>query len=133
MVRGAYCIEDVGYTIRETARSPQSTTLAVMEESWTSPPLVIDEPSACRTALSDTVELVSQETEGPEMRVRLRLVRDGRCDLLIKVGSAATDPAATGLSAAITQIRACRSRPCAGPVIAGEIGDALSWRFRPQG
>lgn len=130
MVRGAYCIENAGYTI-DVEPLPGETRLTVYEDWWRAHPLIIREPSGCRDTLSDTIELLSQADVGLETRFRVRFARNGRCDVLFIVGSEASDPAdaaLTALSAALSQIRTCRSRPCEGPVVATEVGSTFEDR-----
>jgi len=132
MVRGAYCIENAGYTVDVEPLSGE-TRLTVYEDWWRAHPLIIREPSGCRDTLSDTIELLSQADVGLETHFRVRFARNGRCDVLFVVGSEASDPAdpaLTALSAALTQIRTCRSPPCEGPVVAAEIGSPFQDRFR---
>jgi hypothetical protein len=61
------------------------------------------------------------------LRFTLELARSGRCTLTITIPNERRDPAGSAFSTALTQIRACARRPCAGPIVGGE--DAIRDRF----
>jgi len=130
VTRGAYCIERVGLTIEVSRRASRRARLRIYDPAWEEHALSIIEPPTCRRALSDTVRLLSARERHNRLRFVLRLARNGSCDLAITVGSERADPDGYGILTALTQIRACRTRPCAGPVIGGLIRERFGWRFR---
>lgn len=126
-VRGTYCIEELGLTIEETATSASQTMLALHGDDWRDKPLVISEPNGCRRGLADTIELMENTESDGKLRLRVRLRRDGTCDLQISVNNRRTDPLGDGFFAAMTLIRACYETPCTGPVIGSRIRSAVDW------
>jgi hypothetical protein len=126
-IRGAYCIESVGLTVHLQSSSSTKSELLIYEQAWRSTPIRIVEPATCTQSLSDTVEALDFDADPAESRIRVRLAKNGSCDLDIFVGGRRSDPAGNGFFTAMTQLRACRARPCTGPVIGGIIRQKLKW------
>ena len=125
--RGAYCIESVGLAIHVEKVSPTVNRIRVFEDHWQGTPLTITEPASCGSTRSDTVETLHHEKANDATKLRLRLVRNGSCDIDIAVAGKARDPAGHGFFTAMTQIRACERAPCEGPVIGGIIRQELDF------
>jgi hypothetical protein len=131
VTRGAYCIERSGLVIRIERAGANRSRITAYEEWWRDFPLVIDEPATCRRTLSDTVELTSMAEDDANIRFTLKLARNGRCTLTITIPNERRDRAGSAFSTALTQIRACARRPCAGPIVGGDddIRERFGWRF----
>ena len=131
LVRGAYCIENVGLAISPEQGSGGTNRVIIYEQHWQARSLVITEPESCERVLSDTVQLLSSRRTNEALEFRVRLATNGSCDLTMTVGNEVVDLAGNGFFTAMTQIRACRTRPCEGPVIGGVLRGAIPWGEDP--
>lgn len=127
LIRGSYCIEQVGLTIEESGLRIGGARLIIYDRSWQSTPLVVWEPVGCRRRLSNMTELIRVHRSDGQLILDVRLRRDGTCDLRISTGDKETDPAGNGFFTAMTQIRACIVQPCAGTVIGARVRSQVDW------
>ena len=127
LIRGAFCVQQLGLTIDEAEASAGHSILTIYGEDWRDKALVVSEPNACRRGLADTIELIENSESDGKLLLRVRLRRDGTCDLRISANNRRTDPLGDGFFAAMTLIRACFEAPCTGPVIGRRIRSAVAW------
>ena len=127
LVRGAYCIEDIGLVIDQGRPTDRGTPITFYEEDWRDRPVVLTEPPGCRKGLSDTIQWLNVDRSDETVALTIRLRADASCDLQITAGGKSRDPGATGFFTALTQIRACTRAPCEGVVLAGPLSSQVHW------
>lgn len=116
----AWCIVQENSVISDTGRWAETDadhTWKIHHRDQPQSNLVILEPRGCRTALADTVEpirfthgLVWEAATWDEMRVRLK--KDGSCDLTLRVPVATGDPLEWPFSTGRVLLVACKDDAC---------------------
>lgn len=116
----AWCIIQENSVISDTGRYAETDadhTWKIHHRDQPQSNLVILEPRGCRAALADTVEavgyahgLVWEGAAWDEMRLRLR--KDGSCDLTLRVPVATGDPLEWPFSTGRVLLVACKDDAC---------------------
>lgn len=126
--QSAWCILRSGATIedRPNTSPPYVSTWILRGAQWPKKPLIVLEPYGCRERMSDATELLSHDKRfryngqiWNNLRVRLR--RDGSCDIQLISPVLSRDREASAFFAGLTLVRACTNAQCDGPALASKI------------
>jgi hypothetical protein len=119
----AWCIQNSNVSIEpgETDFENKGTWI-VSGSYWRDLPAVIASPPMCRELPADTVELLeagqSINWSGRNWQItRVRLRRDGQCDIDLLVPTLADDPRGTAFSRSLGDLRPCRDHTCSGATL----------------
>lgn len=117
---------DATFEDRPSRAAGFSSLWIVRGGTWRNYPLVMHEPTGCRSGRADTVNLIK-----PPINVRLRgklwnkiivgLKKDGTCNLEFLYPKLSDDPQAGGFFAAMNLLRPCRNPACDGEPIGFKI------------